>query len=198
MHQWYWSYEYSDFVTESGESIDFDVRGVMSSCREFTKLNHYYYMVTTPHLINWESPLMNIACEMKAACELNQIKLTKLQVVSPMIKAKLLEPNHLETSINRYCHFWDGAINMFLPLNQRGIKVVNITHVVRNDENDESLVSKGDERTGGATVGLPKSLNTHGNGVSIIPVWMTKSSIYGRGNTLRKESDTINNLSKCR
>ena len=23
-HQWYWSYEYSDFVTESGESIDFD------------------------------------------------------------------------------------------------------------------------------------------------------------------------------
>src|SRR6202048_5408140 len=23
-HQWYWSYEYSDFVTENGESIDFD------------------------------------------------------------------------------------------------------------------------------------------------------------------------------
>jgi len=23
-HQWYWSYEYSDFITESGESIDFD------------------------------------------------------------------------------------------------------------------------------------------------------------------------------
>lgn len=24
MHQWYWSYEYSDFITESGDSIDFD------------------------------------------------------------------------------------------------------------------------------------------------------------------------------
>ena len=24
MHQWYWSYEYSDFLTDSGESIDFD------------------------------------------------------------------------------------------------------------------------------------------------------------------------------
>ena len=24
MHQWYWSYEYSDFITDSGESIDFD------------------------------------------------------------------------------------------------------------------------------------------------------------------------------
>jgi cytochrome c oxidase subunit 2 len=24
LHQWYWSYEYSDFITESGESIDFD------------------------------------------------------------------------------------------------------------------------------------------------------------------------------
>lgn len=23
-HQWYWSYEYSDFITESGDSIDFD------------------------------------------------------------------------------------------------------------------------------------------------------------------------------
>ncbi len=23
-HQWYWSYEYSDFITESGQSIDFD------------------------------------------------------------------------------------------------------------------------------------------------------------------------------
>ena len=24
MHQWYWSYEYSDYVNESGESIEFD------------------------------------------------------------------------------------------------------------------------------------------------------------------------------
>jgi cytochrome c oxidase subunit 2 len=24
LHQWYWSYEYSDFVSESGDSIDFD------------------------------------------------------------------------------------------------------------------------------------------------------------------------------
>lgn len=23
-HQWYWSYEYSDFITESGDTIDFD------------------------------------------------------------------------------------------------------------------------------------------------------------------------------
>ena len=23
-HQWYWSYEYSDYVNESGESIEFD------------------------------------------------------------------------------------------------------------------------------------------------------------------------------
>ena len=24
MHQWYWSYELSDFITDSGEAIDFD------------------------------------------------------------------------------------------------------------------------------------------------------------------------------
>ena len=23
-HQWYWSYEYSDFISEEGEAIDFD------------------------------------------------------------------------------------------------------------------------------------------------------------------------------
>ena len=28
-HQWYWSYEYSDFITESGDAIDFD------SCNTF-------------------------------------------------------------------------------------------------------------------------------------------------------------------
>ena len=24
MHQWYWSYEYSDYINESGEAIEFD------------------------------------------------------------------------------------------------------------------------------------------------------------------------------
>lgn len=24
LHQWFWSYEYSDFITEDGESIEFD------------------------------------------------------------------------------------------------------------------------------------------------------------------------------
>ena len=24
MHQWYWSFEYSDYVTESGDPIEFD------------------------------------------------------------------------------------------------------------------------------------------------------------------------------
>ena len=24
LHQWYWSYEYSDYINESGESIEFD------------------------------------------------------------------------------------------------------------------------------------------------------------------------------
>jgi cytochrome c oxidase subunit 2 len=24
LHQWYWSYEYSDYINESGEAIEFD------------------------------------------------------------------------------------------------------------------------------------------------------------------------------
>jgi len=30
-HQWYWSYEYSDFITDSGESIDFDSYMILES-----------------------------------------------------------------------------------------------------------------------------------------------------------------------
>ena len=32
MHQWYWSYEYSDFITDSGESIDFDSYMIPAVC----------------------------------------------------------------------------------------------------------------------------------------------------------------------
>ena len=31
-HQWYWSYEYSDFITESGDSIDFDSYMIPAGC----------------------------------------------------------------------------------------------------------------------------------------------------------------------
>ena len=31
MHQWYWSYEYSDYVNESGESIEFDSYMILRS-----------------------------------------------------------------------------------------------------------------------------------------------------------------------
>jgi cytochrome c oxidase subunit 2 len=37
-HQWYWSYEYSDFVTESGNSIDFDSYMIPESDLELGQL----------------------------------------------------------------------------------------------------------------------------------------------------------------
>ena len=48
-HQWYWSYEYSDYITESGDPIEFDVRNAMSSYRGSLRSIYYYYMDITPH-----------------------------------------------------------------------------------------------------------------------------------------------------
>lgn len=193
-HQWYWSYEYSDYVNESGESIEFDVRDAMSSYRGSLSSIHCYYMDITPHLANGENSLVNTACESKAARVLNQIQYTEPQVISPTMKATLLESNHQETPIDGYCHFWDGANSMLPALNRRASKIVNTTQVVRNDHNDENLASKGDERIGSATVGLPKSPKTHGNGVSIVPALTHFTSEYVGGNALRKGSDTVNPL----
>jgi group II intron reverse transcriptase/maturase len=155
-------------------------------------------MDATTHLANGESSLMNIACESKAEREPNHQTFIYPQVAHPMMKATLLEPNHLETSINRYCHCWDGAISMLLTLSQRESKAVNTTQVTRSDHNDESLASKGCIRTECVTGGLPKSQKTHGNGVSIVPALMILSLFYGGGNSPRKGSDTANNQSKLR
>lgn len=194
VHQWFWSYQYSDYINESGESIEFDVRAAKLFCRELLKLFHYYDVETTTHLANGESPLVNIACEMKANNEPNQPTFDYLPVVLPMIKAILLEPNHLETSINGYSHCWDGTISTLFFLNQRKDKVVCTTQVTISECNDESLVSKGSERTECVTGGLPKSPKTHGNGVSIVPDKVTKSLRYGGSNLSRKGRDTVKNL----
>jgi len=197
-NQWYWSYEYSDFINDEGESIEFDVRGERPSCHGSKRSIHYHYMDATIHLANEESSLVNIACEDKADYEQNQYTLYNLQVASPMIKAILLEPNHLETSIDKYCHYWDGTFSMSFPLSQRGIEVISATQTVRNGLNDESLVSKGDDWTRCVTAGLPKGWKTHGNGVSIVPSTMIISTQYVRGNALRKGRDTVNNMFQFR
>jgi len=151
-------------------------------------------MDITPHLANGESPMVNTACETKAARVLNQIQYYEPQVISPMMKATLLKSNHPETPIYGYCHFWDGAISLLPALNQRANKIVNTTQVVRNDHNDENLASKGDVRIGSETVGLPKSPKTNGNGVSIVPALTHIISKYVGGNAPRKGSDTVNPL----
>lgn len=197
-NQWYWSYEYSDFINDKGESIEFDVRGERPSCYGSKRSIHYHYMDATIHLANEENSLVNIACEVKANYEQNQFTLYNPQVASPMIKATLLESNHLETSINKYCHYWDGTFSMSLPLSQRGIEVINATQTVGNGLNDESLVSKGEDWTRCVTVGLPKGWKTHGNGVSIVPIVMRISAQYVRGNALRKGRDTVNNMFQFR
>jgi len=98
----------------------------------------------TTHLANGESPLVNIACDWKANNNQNQLLGDYSQVASPMTKATLLEPNHLETSIYRYCHYWDGTISKSSARSQRDDEVDLATQAIRIGANDENLVSKGD------------------------------------------------------
>lgn len=163
-------------------------------CRELLRLFHCYNVETTTHLTNGESSLVNIACEMKANNEQNQLTFYYLPVVLPMIKAILPEPNHLETSIYGYSQRWDGTISMLTFLNQRKDKVAFTTQVTRSECNDESLVSKGSKRTECVTGGLPKSPKTHGNGVFIVPDKVKFTLRYGGGSPSRKGRDTAKNL----
>lgn len=92
---------------------------------------------------------------------------------------------------------------MLLSWSQRGSKAVNTTQVTfnrRSDHNDESLASKGCIRTECVTGGLPKSHQTQGNGVSIVPALnhLIFSLFYGGGNSPRKGRDTANNQSQLR
>jgi heme/copper-type cytochrome/quinol oxidase subunit 2 len=61
-HQWYWSYEYSDYETESGDPIEFDVRDAMFTYRGELFSDYYYYIITTISLALRESLKVNIAC----------------------------------------------------------------------------------------------------------------------------------------
>ena len=33
LHQWYWSYQYGDYISESGESIEFDSYMILRSTK---------------------------------------------------------------------------------------------------------------------------------------------------------------------
>lgn len=60
-HQWYWSYEYTDYETESGDVVEFDVRGGMPNYRGDSVSVHFYNMYPTLILVEGESPDINIA-----------------------------------------------------------------------------------------------------------------------------------------
>ena len=96
-----------------------------------------------------------------------------------MVKTTLFELNQRVISIYRYCHFWDGAINVFIGLSRRPLKVVNITRCRKSTFNFENSEPKEDVRVSLTTVGLPKDRNVHGNRVAIIPGLISKTKPEG-------------------
>jgi hypothetical protein len=130
--------------------------------------------------------------------------------VSPKMKAKLPEVNHLETSLYRYYLFlfcpgtqhFSGSpkiISVLPASNQKEGKIVYTTLIGETDKNNESLPSKGEYSKMPITVGLPKSYKTQGNRVLIVPdsIFIFRS-LYVKVNTFIKGSNTVNNLSKFR
>lgn len=125
-----------------------------------------------------------------------------MQVVSSMVKTILFELYQKVTSIDRYCHFWDGAFNVFTGFYQRPMKVANITRYRKSIFNFENSEPKEDVRVIITTVGLPKNTNVQGNRVAIIPNLNLIARSYSTGgcgiglkyvtsNIVRKESATV-------
>jgi retron-type reverse transcriptase len=97
------------------------------------------------------------------------------------------------TSIDRYCHFWDGAINVFTGSYRRPLKVEIITRCRKSTFNFENSEPKEDERVSLTTVGLPKNSNVHGNRVVIVPYInpIIRGLKYVTNNIVRKGSTTV-------
>ena len=93
MHQWYWSYEYTDYETESGDVVEFDVRGGMPNYRGDSVSVHFYKMYPTLTLVEGESLDTNIAWLLKAILVEKQLAITVLQVGAPMTMTTLLKSN---------------------------------------------------------------------------------------------------------
>jgi hypothetical protein len=206
MHQWYWSYEYSDYITKEGETVEYDVREVNCIFREFLELIHYYYMDTATYLAKRENLMVNRACKIKVCLEPNQTQLLDIQAVSSMMKAILPEPYYLETSIYGYCHFGDGAFSLLFSFCRRENKIVKTTQVETIDINNRNMASKEDIRGNIDTFGLPKGWKTYGNGVLIVPDLKSSSfyfsilkiSRYMWSNIHKRGSNTVNIFSKIR
>lgn len=135
---------------------------------------------------------MNIAYGFKAISKLNLLSFSLLPAVSPMLKAKLPEANQPATSIYGYHHYRDGMINVSLNLYRRLNEIVNITQTNRISLNVENLPTKGDTRVVMTTIGLPKGINSYGNGAVIVPA--AYNTLYVKNNILRKERTAVNNL----
>lgn len=86
-HQWYWSYEYSDMLTESGEAIEFDSYMIPESDLELGQLRlldcdnrlvlpvntHVRYIITAADVIhNWSVPSLGIKIDATPG-RLNQV-----------------------------------------------------------------------------------------------------------------------------
>ena len=206
MHQWYWSYEYTDYETESGDVIEFDVRGGMSNYRGDSVSVHFYNMYPTLTLVEGESPEMNIAWLLKAILVEKQLTITVLQVGAPMTMTTLLKSNQKAVFCEGHCLDCKRTIKVSTDPCRSSVEVDTLAHSVfflifnilkinkdLNRSQFESSKSKGVLRVIRKNAGLPKGKNIYGNGVTIVPVRNNYLNfVYGRPNSLRKGSVTFN------
>jgi hypothetical protein len=99
------------------------------------------------------------------------------------------------TSIDGYCHYWDGTISGFASFCRRLAKVDPSAYSKTIGTQVENSESKRIERVISKNVGLPKGPKTYGNGVAIVPdcspLAFSRGARYGRPNSLRKGSVTV-------
>jgi len=151
---------------------------------------YFHIMYPTLALAKGENPMVNIAWLAKAKQSENQLALSASRVGILMIKATLLELYQRMTSIDGYCHYWDGTFNRFVGFCRRLAKVDLFAYFVKNETQVENTGSKRIVRVIGKNAGLSKGRKTYGNGVAIVP-GLCLAQRYGGLNSPRRGSATF-------
>jgi cytochrome c oxidase subunit 2 len=120
-HQWYWSYEYSDMLTESGEAIEFDSYMLPESDLELGQLRlldcdnklvlpintHVRFIVTGADVIHdWAVPSLGIKVDATPG---------RLNQVSALIERE----GNFYGQCSEICGVWHG----FMPISVESVKV---------------------------------------------------------------------------
>ena len=153
----------------------------------------YFYTLITVELGKLESNLLNIASSFKAFIYYKQLINKYWQVISSMIRARLLEfhyPSILTYGFSLDCNRTYIFTRDWSAWSRREVENTRLEKIQFKDKSEKS---KEDLRINILSTGLPKWSNPYGNGINIVPAKF--HTLYSKGNALKRGRFIVNFLS---